>query len=234
MCWWGGKLSFSLESASRSAPILVAGLCRQPSGCVRCLWFCCPAKEAQNRKHERKWNTCLVYIFSQRRNGPGWGSWGLISKTEHWFNFPSNIQSCKKALLMGCREPFLLYFLLYCANEMHCCSRRRWNFHWCQMKTDSFSLENMLNVHFSLPLVFFLHMKYVFSALNGLQVDQTRGFRTQSSRASIRPGFRFHHLPWWKQCSGWTENPADLRTLGTGFWQPWINPLKPSTEHSSV
>lgn len=203
---------------------LVAGLCRLPSGCIWCLWFCCPAKEAPNRKHERKRNTCLVYIFSQRRNGRGWGSWGcLISKTEHWFNFPSNIQSCKKALLMWCHEPFWLYFLLYCANEMHCCSR----------VGEIPLMSNMLNVHFSLPLVFFLHMKYVFSALNRLQVDETRDFRTQSSRASIRPGFQFYHWPWWKHFSGWTENPADLWSLGTGFWQPWINPLKP-TEHSSV
>lgn len=107
-------------------------------------------------------------------------------------------------------------------------------FHWCQMKTDWFSWENMLNVHFSLPLVFFLHMKYVFSALNGLQIDETRDFRTQSLRDTIWPGFRFYHLPWWKQFPGWTENPADLQSLGTGYRHPWINPLKPSTEHSSV
>lgn len=156
------------SSSSRSARILVAGLCRHPSGCIWCLWFCCPAKEAQNRKHDRKWNTCLVYILSQRRNGRGWGSWGcLISKTEHWLNFPFNIQSCKKSFIDVMSRAFPALFPALFIVQMRCIVFPGVG-EIPPMSNGNWFIFFGKNVNFSLPLVFFLHMKYVFSALNRL------------------------------------------------------------------
>lgn len=117
---------------------LTSLLLDSPSGCTWCLWFCCSAKDAPNRKHERKRKTCLVYIFSKCRNGWGWGSWGyLISKLSIDLTFHPTFNHAKK--LYWCDVMSLSCFIV----KKRCIPGIS---EIPQMKTDPFSWENMQNV----------------------------------------------------------------------------------------